>query len=211
MFTLLSNIENYLHELPPQLWLIYHVNMKAIQCGAVLGITCFILNTPFILKSQTQKYMDHVQHKQNKYVTTRRARQLRGHIYETFILLLPVGIGVSIYNLIKLDSDLLQDRVYRIIHSNAQKQIDYTSIGGALFGLLYSFGTYQHKVMDINNNILNNKQEENDCFPISKMIIEYVICNALIGVGFGVLVHLIRTRNFVHPQRIYRYSLQCWS
>merc|ERR1712228_604117 len=116
-------------------------------------------------------------------------KKLNKHLFGSLVFCAIAGIGVTVYNLCNLEKDILEDRVYRIIGAEHQKQIDYSSIIGAAFGCLYAFKTYKNE----------------------SALLKDMICNGLVGVGCGVLFHIVRTRHFVSPNRIWMYTAQCWS
>ena len=198
---MLQEIEKFLHSLRPELWLIYHINMKAIQCGALVGISTFILTS--------NKKEKHTKNGENDKFAIDMF-ELRKHLFQSFIVTISMGICVTIYNLINLDDDILEDRVYRIINSNSQKHIDYSCIVGGLIGLGYSI----KNIDSINNTTMNKTPSKEDgkykIYDHYTPVFEYAIGNGLVGVGLGVLFHFIRTRGVVHPQRIWMYTSQCW-
>lgn len=190
---MLQQLEDFLHSLRPELWLVYHVNMKAIQCGALMGVASYILNVPLInnkLNSVLVKSKD----ENDKY------SQLRQHLLQSFLVAISMAIGVSIYNLIKLSDDILEDRVYRIINSNSQKQIDYSCIIGGFVGFGYSIKEIMSREIAL---------EDDDTYNY-KMMLQDSISNGLIGVSAGVVFHFVRTRRIVAPSMIWRYTTQCW-
>ena len=189
---MLGRIEDYLHSLPPQLWLIYHVNIKAVQCASVFGIVSFMLDSPLMIKKISGRYAT----KRNDGQKHLNLSKLNKHLYGSLVVCAIAGIGVTVYNLCHLEKDILEDRVYRIIGAEYQKQIDYSSIIGAAVGFLYAFKTLAFEDMDTNSK---------------SALFKDVIGNGLIGVCCGVLFHTIRTQHFVSPQRIWMYTAQCWS
>ena len=196
---MLQSVENFLHSLRPEWWLIYHVNFKAVQCGAVVGITAYIINASLFKSSHTKSITNPMDENKKKQEIL-DIDQMRRYLYQSFVFCLSMGIGVTIYNLVKLEDDILQDRVYRIINSNAQKQIDYSCIIGGSIGLLYSL----KQIIENDSDITLEKYTK-------KELLEYAMSNGLIGVGAGVMFHFIRTRNIVPLQRIWMYTSQCWS
>ena len=188
--TKMERVESFLHALPCEAWLVYHVKLKAIQCASVAGIGCYLLNAPLLIRSPWS--LQGISSPERALT----GQQLRRHLFQTFVLGMAVALGVVGYNLVNLEHDILEDRVYRIIGSQSQKQIDYSSIIGGVMGLLHGVA----KAMD-----------EGDIGYDYGRIMEYVVCNGLIGVGAGVMFHILRTRNYVAPSRILRYTLQCWS
>eukprot|EP01084_Bolivina_argentea_P194806 334329_1 len=105
----MQQVEDFLHSLPPHLWLIYHVNLKAMQVSSMVGIATFVLKAPLLIKP-VNKYIvsSNDSNKINKYVNM---RQLRKYLYQSFICAGISGICVTVYNLFILDNDLLEDRV----------------------------------------------------------------------------------------------------
>eukprot|EP01083_Nonionella_stella_P080154 220108_1 len=213
--TLQQNVEDYLHSLPPTLWLIYHVNLKAIQVGSMAGVTAFILKAPVLIQSAFSTKSIKANNDNDEYYTVRR---LRKHLLQAFVCAIMGGMTVTLYNWITLRHDVLEDRVYRIIHAPYQKQIDYSVIMGGLLGFAYAFKTLdvipkQLQIKLSTDGDKSNAKDKNDTDVVQyyKAVSEYVICNGLIGVGCGVMFHVIRTRHFTPPRRIWMYTTQCWA
>ena len=197
--------EDFVHSLRPELWLIYHVNLKAIQCGSVMGIASFVLNVPVYIRSSSNQYVVNTMGK-TSFVDMLR---LRRHLYQAFVCGITLGIGVTMYNLWNLEFDILEDRVYRIIGSTSQKEIDYSSIIGGIAGLAFSVRKLVRSTETTDECTLREKPTPR---PTDyRSMAEFVLCNALGGVAVGVVAHIIRTQNYVSPKRLWRYTSQCWA